>query len=165
MTIIFDQLPEALPFESFTYQSSFGRRKLTSCCGFMCFIISTASSGKNNFFRLCLAHKNMNSAPLFFLFHFLQLLASFRFVLSTLFFLCPFYNATFLQYENNSVSKMITITHIDRGVFCGRDCVNPMASFASRRVLQNPCHRTPLSMCVTLRGILGCDKIVVTADP
>ena len=50
MTIIFDQLPDAFTAESFMCQSSFGKRKLTSCCGFMVFIISTASSYKKYFF-------------------------------------------------------------------------------------------------------------------
>ena len=64
MTIILDQLPEAFMVEYFMCQSSFGKRKLTSCCGF---IISTAC--QNNIFSLLFgALKYELSAPFLGLF-------------------------------------------------------------------------------------------------
>ena len=50
MSRIFNQLPEALPFKVFMCQSSFGKRKLTSCSGFIFLKVLTASFDKNNIF-------------------------------------------------------------------------------------------------------------------
>ena len=83
MSSIFNQLPEALSFEVFMCQSSFGKRKLTSCSGFIFLKVLTASFGKNNIFL------SLFGAFLALLI-FLKLLAFFGFDPSGLFFLYPF---------------------------------------------------------------------------
>ena len=145
MSKIFNQIPEALPLEVFMNQSSFGRKKLTSLCVFMFFIISTAFSGKNDFFPVSVWHiKICHRRPCSFTF------SSYNFWL--LF-------ALFYQSVSSSAHLTITPHFFNRKIFWGR-LVNfiihtwimrrsgagvldyPSASFASRWVPQNSGPRT-----------------------
>ena len=152
---IFNQLPEALPLDVLTCQSSFGKRKSTRCCGFMFFINSKASWGMNIFFTSLFGTKKMcHRRPSF-------ALASWRFRLPFALFYQSFSSSphnTEVPHFFNSKIILRQILWIIHTYTRGRSGTGVLST--RRLVLRaGGCPRTPVpeppsSMCVPIVPLL-----------